>query len=177
MKYRLKKKMAKKVLKEKEILTRKEFFEKFNATLDEIRDDQVIQRHYMQRCFAMTDEVKKFKKLIENDAKKYAMLRDCMLNQIKLSEPLDKENAAKILEPYINQLEFFLEEKGVNILKAKEGDTFDSKIHEPLSRIEVECDNLHETIAEVYNEGYWIKGEPVPFQKIMVKVYINPYHS
>ena len=172
--YRRMKEMAKKRRqmkknKKKELLT-----ERIYDMLIEMNEHQSVQDRCQNRFYEEMCKVRQFRKNMENESKKYAMLRDCMVDNITF----DKETE-KILKPYVEQLDFFLEQKGFRILKAKEGDDFDPKIHKPVARVEVDKEELHGKIASVYQEGYWMEDEPAPFQKIMVDVYVyvNPLNS
>lgn len=172
--YRRMKEMAKKRRqmkknKKKELLT-----ERIYDMLIEMNEHQSVQDRCQNRFYEEMCKVRQFRKNMENESKKYAMLRDCMVDNITF----DKETE-KILKPYVEQLDFFLDQKGVRILKANEGDDFDPKLHKPVARVEVDNEELHGKIASVYQEGYWMESEPAPFQKVMVDVYVyvNPLNS
>ena len=166
--------MAKKRRQAKKNKKRDQFAERVYNTLAEMSEHQNIQDRYQNRYYEEMSKSRKFLKVMVDDSRKYAMLRDCMMDNIAF----DKETE-RILKPYVEQLDFFLEQKGVRILKAKERDDFDPKIHKPVARVEVDKEELHGKIASVYQEGYWMEDEPAPFQKIMVDVYVyvNPLNS
>lgn len=166
--------MAKNRRQAKKNKKRDQFAERVYNTLAEMSEHQNIQDRYQNRYYEEMSKSRKFLKVMVDDSRKYAMLRDCMMDNIAF----DKETE-RILKPYVEQLDFFLEQKGVRILKAKEGDDFDPKIHKPVARVEVDKEELHGKIASVYQEGYWMEDEPAPFQKIMVDVYVyvNPLNS
>ena len=114
---------------------------------------------------------KRYLKDKENNARKYAQLRDCMLDAIKFNEAEGKD-IVEILKPLIEQFDFLLEQEGVRILKAKVKEKFNPEIHRPVSRVEVHHKRHNGKIAKVYNEGYWLEGQPAPFQKVMVAVCV-----
>ena len=83
-----------------------------------------------------------------------------------------KKDIVEILKPLIEQFDFLLEQEGVRILKAKVKEKFNPEIHRPVSRVEVHHKRHNGKIAKVYNEGYWLEGQPAPFQKVMVAVCV-----
>ena len=159
--------MAKKKRQAKKNKKRDQMAERNYDVLTEMSEHQSVQDRCQNRFYEEMCKARQFRKNMEDESKKYAMLRDCMVDNIAF----DKETE-KILKPYVEQLDFFLDQKGVCILTANEGDNFDPKLHKPVARVEVNKEELHGKIASVYQEGYWLKGEPAPFQKVMVDVYV-----
>lgn len=159
--------MAKKKRQAKKNKKRDQLAERIYDVLTEMSEHQNVQDRCQNRFYEEMCKARQFRKNMEDDSKKYAMLRDCMVDNITF----DKETE-RILKPYIEQLDFFLDQKGVHILKAKTGENFDPKIHKPVARVEVDKEELHGKIASVYQEGYWMENEPAPFQKVMVDVYV-----
>ena len=94
-----------------------------------------------------------------------------MLDAIRFNEAEGKDTV-EILKPLIEQFDFLLEQEGIRILKAKVKEKFNPEIHRPVSRVEVHHKKHNGKIAKVYNEGYWLEGQPAPFQKVMVAVCV-----
>lgn len=149
----------------------KKCLEELEKKVKEIQEIQNAQNLYQNRYYEECCKVKRFLKEKEANARNYAQLRDCMLDSVKFNKAEGKDNV-KILNPYIKQTEFFLEQEGVSILKARQNEKFDPEIHKPVSRVETHYKCRHGKIAKVYNDGYWLEGQPAPFQKVMVAVYV-----
>lgn len=111
--------MAKKRRQAKKNKKRDQFAERVYNTLAEMSEHQNIQDRYQNRYYEEMSKSRKFLKVMVDDSRKYAMLRDCMMDNIAF----DKETE-RILKPYVEQLDFFLEQKGVRILKAERGGRF-----------------------------------------------------
>ena len=162
---------AKKWGKHLDVKETKNCLEELKQKVKEIEECQKAQNLYQNRYYEECCKVKRYLKDKENNARKYAQLRDCMLDAIKFNEAEGKD-IVEILKPLIEQFDFLLEQEGVRILKAKVKEKFNPEIHRPVSRVEVHHKRHNGKIAKVYNEGYWLEGQPAPFQKVMVAVCV-----
>ncbi|MEK7181658.1 MAG: nucleotide exchange factor GrpE [Patescibacteria group bacterium] len=67
------------------------------------------------------------------------------------------------------QLENVLADNGIQTIEAKEGDTFDPKIHEALSSEESEEENKEYVITKVHQKGYKYGDRVIRPAKVTVK--------
>ena len=168
---KMNKRQAKKLEKHLDVKETKNCLEELKQKVKEIEESQKAQNLYQNRYYEECCKVKRFLKDKENNARKYAQLRDCMLDAIRFNEAEGKDTV-EILKPLIEQFDFLLEQEGIRILKAKVKEKFNPEIHRPVSRVEVHHKKHNGKIAKVYNEGYWLEGQPAPFQKVMVAVCV-----
>ena len=165
------KRQAKKLEKHLDVKETKNCLEELKQKVKEIEECQKAQNLYQNRYYEECCKVKRFLKDKENNARKYAQLRDCMLDAIRFNEA-DGKDTVEILKTLIEQFDFLLEQEGIRILKAKVKEKINPEIHRPVSRVEVHHKKHNGKIAKVYNEGYWLEGQPAPFQKVMVAVCV-----
>ena len=94
--------MAKKRRQTKKNKKKEQLTERIYDMLIEMNEHQSVQDRCKNRFYEEMCKVRQFRKNMENESKKYAMLRDCMVDNITF----DKETE-KILKPYVEQLDFF----------------------------------------------------------------------
>lgn len=118
---------------------------------------------------------KEYINLKEHSEKKYILqfirlreeIRDSVVKAYK--KGANAEIGVKYLKMLFHTVTDILEDYGVEIWASEEGEEFDPKIHKIVSKIEVEEEEKHATIAEVVNSGYKWRG--LVLQKMEVVVY------
>ena len=103
--------MAKKRRQAKKNKKRDQFAERVYNTLAEMSEHQNIQDRYQNRFYEEMSKSRKFLKVMVDDSRKYAMLRDCMMDNIAF----DKETE-RILKPLKTYLEDSKQSMATSIL-------------------------------------------------------------
>lgn len=86
------------------------------------------------------------------------------LNEIRKAE--DKE-LLKGVELIYNKFRETLRAKGLEVMEVKEGDTFDSDVHEAITQIPAPSDKLKGKIVDVVEKGYKLGDRIIRYPKVV----------
>ena len=82
----------------------------------------------------------------------------------------EQRRLIRYLKMDVNQFTDILEDNDVDIIEARELDTYDANLMKPLKRVDTDCKEKHNRIAAVYSDAYKWKGFII--RKMDVEVYI-----
>lgn len=107
---------------------------------------------------------KEYQILKQNNEKQYLLtyirMRESMLKDMEKykARGLSSSYGCCLLKMYVNEYTDLLEDKGVEILECKVNDRFDPEIEKPIKRVDVERQEDHDLVREVYSCGYRWNG-------------------
>ena len=140
--------------------------------IDELSSQMAEQTEILGLFYGEYQEMKKM------NEKKYLMKfirmrEDLRKDIIRLHRQgySDSDEAILYLKIYADTCTDILEENGVEILSCKKGDKFQREIQKPLKSEQVANPEKHNTIVEVYGNGYKWKGIMLQKMNVAVGIY------
>lgn len=147
------------------------------SEIDEIKNDLEKEKDKFLRLFAEFENYKRrtSKERLElfktaNQEVVLAMLPvldDFDRAMSEISKAKDKD-LAKGVELIHNKFRETLKNKGLEEMKVKEGDTFDSDIHEAITQVPAPSDKMKGKIIDVVEKGYTLGEKIIRYPKVVI---------
>ena len=79
----------------------------------------------------------------------------------------DSNNSVDGIQLIYNKLKYIIEQRGLKVMNINKGDDFNSEIHEAITKIPVDDENLKGKIVEVVEKGYHLHDKVIRFAKVI----------